>query len=84
MAMLAAALEPDLEGVLTAMLVAVVAAAAGVLAAGVKEGVVAVHLSQTVTVSVVKKVETLVMISMDVCPFLVWVLVVTGQLVMVV
>lgn len=53
----AAASEPEFEGVLTAVLVAVVLAAAGVLAAGVKVGVVAVHLGQMVTVSVVKKVE---------------------------
>lgn len=69
---------------LIAVPVAVVDAAAGVLAAGVYEGVVAVHLGQMVTVSVVMKVETLVMISTDVLPSLVWVLVETGQLVTVV
>ena len=59
-------------------------AGAGVLDAGVKEGVVAVHLGQMVTVSVVRKVETLVMYSMEVWPCLVWVFVDTGQLVTVV
>ena len=78
------ALEPELEGVLIAVPVAAVDAAAGVLVAGVYEGVVAVHLGQMVTVSVVMKVETLVIISTDVFPSLVWVLVETGQLVMVV
>lgn len=65
---LAAALEPELEGVLTAEPVAVVVAAAGVLDAGVNEGVVAVHLVQIVTVSVVRKVETLVTTSIEVLP----------------
>lgn len=41
----------------TAESVAAAVAAAGVLAAGVNEGVVAVQLGQMVTVSVVKKVE---------------------------
>ena len=59
-------------------------AGAGVLDAGVNDGVVAVHLGQMVTVSVVRKVEMLVMYSMEVFPCLVWVLVVTGQLVTVV
>ena len=53
---LAAALEPELEAVFTAVQVGVVLAATRVLD-GVNEGVVAVHLLQTVTVSVVKKVE---------------------------
>ena len=48
------------------------------------EGVEAVHWGQIVTVSVVKKVETWVTTSTDVFPFLVWVVVVTGQLVIVV
>lgn len=81
---LAAALEPELEGVLTAEPVAVVDTAAEVLEAGVYIGVEAMHLVQIVTVSVVKKVETLVMISMEVLPPLVWVLLDTGQLVTVV
>ena len=59
-------------------------AGAGVLDAGVNDGVVAVHLGQMVTVSVVRNVETLVMYSMDVFPWWVWVFVVTGQLVTVV
>lgn len=81
---LAAALEPELEGVLTAELVAVVVAAVGVLEAGVNEGVVAVHLLQMVTVSVVRKVETLVTITTEVRPPLMWVVLATGQLVTVV
>ena len=59
-------------------------ATAGVLDAGVNEGVEAVHWGQMVTVSVVKKVEYLVTTSTDVFPFLTWVDVVTGQLVTVV
>ena len=43
-------------------------AGAGVLDAGVNDGVVAVHFGQMVTVSVVRNVETLVMYSMDVFP----------------
>ena len=79
------ALEPALAGVLTAASVAVGVAATGVLEAGEKDGVVTVHWGQMVTVSVVKKVETLVMTSTDVLPdFLVWVVVVSGQLVTVV
>ena len=35
---------------------------------GVKEGVVTVHLAQVVTVAVVKKVDVVVMTSMDVLP----------------
>ena len=54
------------------------------LAAGVNEGVVAVHLGQMVTVSVVKKVEYSVITSTDVFPCLVWVVVDAGQLVTVV
>ncbi len=81
---LAAALKPELEGVLTAELVGTEVAAAGVLDAGVNKGVVAVHLLQMVTVSVVRKVETLVTISIEVLPPLVWVLLATGQLVTVV
>ena len=78
-------LEPALAGVLTAASVAVGVAIAGVLEAGVKDGVVTVHWGQMVTVSVVKKVETLVMTSTDVLPpFLMWVVVVSGQLVTVV
>ena len=80
----AAAPEPELVGELTAESVGVLVAGAGVLDAGVKEGVVAVHFGQMVTVSVVRKVETLVMYSMEVWPCLVWVFVVTGQLVTVV
>lgn len=68
---LAAAPEPELDGVLTAELVAVVVAAARVLDAGVNEGVVAVHLVHMVTVSVVRNVETLVTISTEVLPPLV-------------
>ena len=82
--LMAAAPEPELEGVLTAEPVAVVVAAAMVLDAGAYEGVVAVHLVQMVTVSVVRKVETLVTISIEVFPCLVWVLLDTGQLVTVV
>lgn len=79
------ALEPALAGVLTAASVAVGVAATGVLEAGENEGVVTVHWGQMVTVSVVKKVETLVMTSTDVLPpFLVTVVVVSGQLVTVV
>ena len=63
---------------------AVWVATAGVLAAGVNEGVEAVHWGQMVTVSVVKKVEYLVTTSTDVFPFLTWVVVVAGQLVTVV
>ena len=59
-------------------------ATAGVLDTGVNEGVEAVHWGQMVTVSVVKKVEYLVTTSTDVFPFLMWVDVVTGQLVTVV
>lgn len=74
-----------MEGVLTAAeVVPAAVAGAGVLEAGVNVGVVAVHLGQMVTVSVVKKVETLVMTSTEVLPALVWVLLDTGQLVMVV
>lgn len=51
---------------------------------GMKDGVVTVHLVQVVTVSVVRNVETLVIISMDVLPPLWWVVVETGQLVTVV
>lgn len=69
---------------LAAELVGVVVVAAGVLDAGVNEGVVAVHLVQMVTVSVVRKVETLVTISIEVLPPLMCVLLVTGQLVTVV
>ena len=57
-------------GVLIAESVGVVVAAAGVLDAGVNEGVVAVHLGQIVTVSVVRKVETLVMYWIEVFPCL--------------
>ena len=47
---------------------------------GVKEGVVTVHLLQVVMVWVVRKVEVVVMTSMEVLPFfLVCVLVLTGQ-----
>ena len=45
--------------------------AAKVLDAGVNDGVVAVHLVQMVTVSVVRKVETLVTTSTEVFPPLV-------------
>ena len=83
--MLAAAPEPELKGVLTAAeVVAAAVAGAGVLEAGVNVGVVAVHWLQMVTVSVVRKVETLVTISIEVLPPLVWVVLVTGQLVTVV
>ena len=51
---------------------------------GVKIGVVTVHLLHVVTVSVVRNVEVLVIISMDVFPPLWWVVVETGQLVTVV
>lgn len=81
---LAAALEPELEDVLTTELVEVAVAAARVLDAGVNEGVVAVHAVQIVTVSVVKKVETLVTMTSEGDPPLTWVVVVTGQLVTVV
>lgn len=81
---LAAALEPELEDVLTTELLAVAVAAARVLDAGVNEGVVAVHAVQIVTVSVVKKVETLVTMTSEGDPPLTWVVVVTGQLVTVV
>ena len=77
---LAAAPEPELA----AEPVSAAVTGAGVLEAGVNEGVVAVHLLQMVTVSVVRKVETLVMTSTEVLPPLVWVVLVTGQLVMVV
>ena len=84
--MLAAAPEPELEAVLTAAaeVVPAAVAGAGVLEAGVNVGVVAVHWGQMVTVSVVRNVEMLVMISTEVLPCLVWVVVVTGQLVTVV
>ena len=73
------------EGVLTAAeVVPAAVAGAGVLEAGVNVGVVAVHWLQMVTVSVVRKVETLVMISIEVLPPLVWVVLDTGQLVTVV
>ena len=83
---LAAAPEPELEDVLTAAaeVVPAAVAGAGVLEAGVNVGVVAVHWGQMVTVSVVRNVEMLVMISTEVLPCLVWVVVVTGQLVTVV
>ena len=80
----AAGTEPDFVGELTAESVGVLVAGAGVLDAGVNEGVVAVHLGQMVTVSVVRNVETLVMYSIEVWPCLVWVFVDTGQLVTVV
>ena len=80
--MLAAA--PELVGELTAESVGVLVTGAGVLDAGVNDGVEAVHFGQIVTVSVVRKVETLVMYSMEVWPWWVWVFVVTGQLVTVV
>ena len=51
---------------------------------GMKDGVVTVHLLQVVMVSVVRNVETLVIISTDVLPPLWWVVVETGQLVTVV
>ena len=51
---------------------------------GVNDGVVTVHLAQVVTVAVVKKVDVVVMTSMDVLPPLWGVLVETGQLVTVV
>ena len=51
---------------------------------GMKDGVVRVHLLQVVMVSVVRNVETLVIISTDVLPPLWWVVVETGQLVTVV
>ena len=51
---------------------------------GVKTGVVTLHWAQVVTVSVVRKVEVVVMISTEVLPPLWWVVVVTGQLVTVV
>ena len=51
---------------------------------GVNTGTVTVHLLHVVMVSVVRKVEVLVMVSMDVFPFLVWVVVVGGQSVTVV
>ena len=51
---------------------------------GVKTGVVTVHWAQVVTVSVVRKVEVVVMISTEVLPPLWWVVVETGQLVTVV
>ncbi len=54
--MLEKALAPELEGVLVAVLVA----ETYVLVAGTYGGVVAVHLGQIVTVSVVRNVETLV------------------------
>lgn len=83
--MLAAAPEPELAAELTAAeLVPVAVTGAGVLEAGVNVGVVAVHWLQMVTVSVVRKVETLVITSIEVLPPLVWVVLVTGQLVMVV
>lgn len=78
------ALEPGTAVVVSAESVATAVAAAGVLATGVNEGVVAVHLGQMVTVSVVKKVEYSVITSIDVFPCLVWVVVDAGQLVIVV
>ena len=67
--MLAAAVPaPELVGELTAESVGVLVAGAGVLAAGVNEGVVAVQAGQIVTVSVVRKVERLVMYSIEVFP----------------
>lgn len=80
----AAGPAPELVGELTAASVGVLVAGAGVLAAGVNEGVVAVQAGQIVTVSVVRKVERLVMYSIEVCPCFVWVVVETGQLVTVV
>ena len=57
---------------------------AGVADCGVNTGTVTVHLLHVVIVSVVRKVEVLVIVSMDVFPFLVWVVVVGGQSVTVV
>lgn len=51
---------------------------------GLKIGVVTVHFEQVVTVSVVRNVDVLVMVSTDVLPPLWWVVVETGQLVTVV
>ena len=51
---------------------------------GVNTGTVTVHLLHVVMVSVVRKVEVLVMVSMEVFPFLVCVVVVGGQSVTVV
>lgn len=82
---LAAAPEPELEAEFTAAeVVPAAVTGAGVLDACVNEGVLAVHRLQMVTVSVVRKVDTLVMTSIEVRPPLVWVVLVTGQLVMVV
>ena len=53
-------------------------------AGGLKIGVVTVHFPQVVTVSVVRNVDVLVMVSTDVLPPLWWVVVETGQLVTVV
>ena len=69
---------------MVAKVVAVGVAVAGALETGVNTGVEAVHWGQIVTVSVVKKVEYMVTTSMDVLPFLVWVVVDAGQLVTVV
>ena len=55
------ALLLELAGVLSAQSLMFVVVAAAVLEAGVNEGVVAVHLGQIVTVSVVMKVEYAVM-----------------------
>lgn len=57
---------------------------AGAADCGVYTGVVMVHLLHVVMVSVVRKVEVLVMVSMEVFPFLVCVVVVGGQSVTVV
>lgn len=78
------ALEPGAAEVVAAESVAAAVAAAAVLSTGVNEGVVAVHLGQMVTVSVVKKVEYSVITWIDVFPCLVWVVVDGGQLVTVV
>ena len=78
------ALEPGTAGVVAAASVAVGVGAAAVLAAGMNDGVVAVHWGQMVTVSVVKKVEYSVMTSTAVFPCLTRVVVDAGQLVTVV
>lgn len=73
-----------LETAVVEMAVQVCSVVVEAVVGGMKDGVVTVHLVQVVMVSVVRNVETLVIVSMDVLPPLWWVVVETGQLVTVV
>ena len=84
---LAMCFKPAACGVLEAVVEMAVQACSVVVEAGVgglKIGVVTAHFPQVVTVSVVRNVDVLVMVSTDVLPPLWWVVVETGQLVTVV